>query len=586
MPTPARASMVRGMRLCPIALSLLGTACGAGDLGEPPAHREGRVERWLSPPAEPDACDGVGSTFRPPAHVLDLAAGGCDPRTEAYCFRLAPELRRAARELDAVGLLAASALAFDRAYISRLPGDEVRARALADLAVSGRRHALELVDAHPETPADVPGPASSASKARALHRAYAVLWALRGPPAARAALRPGLGYVAVSPEDAPPDRPVNIMAGDFPQSDLHVDVELEGYHYRLRTRVLVASSALDADGEIPPSGSLVGMLPRTPGPRIPAEGPVVISVHGHASLAEETIAMIRATVAEARSRGEALTVVAMDLPSNAYAEHLDPSALPPGEDAALRLLDQFLLGFVDALEARQPGFRDRVAAVSGGSLGGNLVLRLAREPSRPDWARRIMVWSPASIDWSWGRARLIPEPGSEFFDVVKHEAVRMTRDAATEPEKSDSRRAYFTADFTGVRSQADYWYRDGLRCKRTLIREGLTQLSEVYGPAFRRWHYRIAHEQLLFSHIEADPLSGVRPFERIRIPLLLVTGEEDDRVPMTTYRFVRRLAPYLAMPGQTLFLEDTGHAMHSERPRFLADHLLELLDAPEADPIR
>jgi pimeloyl-ACP methyl ester carboxylesterase len=398
---------------------------------------------------------------------------------------------------------------------------------------------------------------------RALERAYEVAWALRGPPAHRAQHRAALGWIAVSPEDDPPARPVNVPIGDHAQRDLWPAVAFgEGARRVARTRALVASTTPIAAIDVP--ADRVGVVPR-PGAPIPSDGPVLLYAPGHSSLAEEAAPLMTALINEARRDGRALTIVAVDLPSAGYAERIDPeeilAAFDHADDALLRFHDAFLIGVVEALEAQ-----DRIAAVIGGSLGGNLALRMG-ELDLP-WVRRVVAWSPASIDFSWSRARVAGAGDDEFNDLVKHEAVRLTRDESEEAEARDSRRDYFVGGLTSVSEQADYWYRDDWACKDAMIHEGHLQLGEIYDARFRRWHYRLAYEQLVFSHLEVRD-DGRRRFERITAPLLLLAGEEDDSMPMSTWSFAHRLAAHLTGPGRSVFLEDTGHAMHSERPRLV-----------------
>lgn len=105
-----------------------------------------------------------------------------------------------------------------------------------------------------------------------------------------------------------------------------------------------------------------------------------------------------------------------------------------------------------------------------------------------------MVWSPASIDFSWGRARWPLAAGEdEYVDLIKHEAVRQTRDASVRAESPSGRRDYFVGGLSSVRHQASYWYRDGWGCKDAFVRDGLLQLAEIYDGRFRRWHYRVAY---------------------------------------------------------------------------------------------
>ena len=553
-------------RLAPAAALAL-AACGFDDLGAPPEAGLARPESLFLPDADEQVC-ATGPASHAPHPDLLAADRGCDGL--AFCARLGADLRAVAAAADPRLALQRSAEAFARFSEGGRDRDHRRARAFADLAVSGGRAYAAFARWRPQRPSEVPGSAEETAKARALERAYRVAWALRGPPSVRLALRPALGYVAVSSEDDLPHRPVNVVS-PLVQADLAMTVEgRAGRPIALRVRVAQASSEPLASTGAP----AVGLLPEEP-LRLPAHGPVLLSVHGHASLAEEAVALFPALVARARADGRPLTVIAVDLPSNAYSTHVDYTEVgdPADAQAGLRFLDRFLIELVDALEARQPGLSERIEAVMGGSLGGNLVLRLAEREPAPSWVRRVVAWSPASVDYSWSRARVaFPAPGSEFLDVVKHEAVRLTRDASDDPEEADSRRDYFLSGLLGVRTQADYWYRPDWGCRDALVIEGMRQLSEVYEPRFRRWHYRIAHEQLVFSHIERGD-DGRRPFERIRVPLLLLAGEDDNGVPMQTHFFLERLAPHLTMPGETVFLQATGHAMHSERPALMAQLL-------------
>lgn len=554
-------------RLLPgLALALL-SACM--DLGEPPAGGAERQERTITPSEDERACDAAPfEAFAPPASLLATEGVGCDPETEGYCFALREELRDVARAADPLDALARAAAAHD-------DGDHVRARALADLAVSGTRAYAAFAELAPRA-GDLAAEASPDGVERALERAYAVAWALRGPASHRASARADLGWIAVSPEDDPPARPTNVPAASFPQHDLTVTVPLDdGRPRELRTRVFVASNAPPQEPFVP--RDLTSSVPPAPPPAIEGRGEVILYVPGHSSLAEEGAPLAEALVAQ-RDAETPITFVAVDLPSNGYAERIDPDevldAAAGAQDALLRFHDAFLLAVVEALEAEAPGTRDRIAAVIGGSLGGNLTLRLAE--ADPPWLSRVVSWSPASIDFSWSRARFVAGDG-EFVDVVKHEAVRMTLHESEEAEDDETRHDYFVGGLTSVRKQAGYWYRDDWGCRDAMIRDGLHQLGEIYDDRFRRWHYRVAYEQLVFSHLEPDP-DGVRPFERVTVPLLLVTGERDDGVPMQTWSFVERLAPYLTVEGSTLFLRDTGHALHSERPALLAREIEAFLD--------
>ncbi|MBX3269251.1 MAG: hypothetical protein KF729_03265 [Sandaracinaceae bacterium] len=546
--------------LLPVLLSALATGCLLPSLGEPVDLRE---ERVVVPTEDERDCapHDLDDALPPPA--LLATNRGCDARDEAFCFALAADLREVAALASPREALARAAHAYDT-------GDLERARAFADLAVSGARSYAAFA-ADPPMPGAIGG--SAAAEAFALERAYHVAWALRGPAAHRARARGPLGWIAVSPEDDAPGRPIAVHAAPWPQHDVVVDVPTPVEPRAVRTRVVIASTDPAPEPAVP--AELVGAIPPARPPLIPADHEVILFVHGHTSLAEEGAGLFAALIDEAGARGRALSIVAMDLPSNAYSERVDPRAIVDtfgGDDAVLRFLDAFLVALVDAL-----GVRDRVRAAIGGSLGGNLVLRLAE--GGHGWPRAIVAWSPASIDFSWSLARLpFAARDGEMTDVVKHEAVRVTREAWSAPETSESRRDYFVGGLSSLRDQAAYWYRPGWSCNERFVREGLRQVGETYGEHQRRWHYRVAYEQLVFSHLAVEE-DGERRFSRITAPLLLVAGDADDLVPMTTYSFVRRLSRHLTADGPTLLLADTGHALHCERPRLLAAEIAAFLDA-------
>jgi pimeloyl-ACP methyl ester carboxylesterase len=356
----------------------------------------------------------------------------------------------------------------------------------------------------------------------------------------------------------------------------------DGSPLTLRARVTIA--ILDAPTESPVPESLAGVVPIEGPPTLPDAGRIFLFVHGHSSRAEESDGLAAALLERHAALGRGLTVVSVDLPGTGYTERFEPAdilaAADParGQDVLLRFLETFLVALVDALDAAEPGVTDRIDAVIGGSLGGNLSLRLAERGDELPWVRRAVAWSPVSIDYSWTRAKLLGGGDEGFMDVIKHEAVRRTAHEADEAEDRGARARYFVDGVMSVRKQSNYWYRDGWACGDRLVAEGLRQLAEVYDSRLRRIHYRLAYEQLVFSHIEPAPGAGDLRFHSIVAPLLVIAGEEDNSVPMQTHYFVDRLAPYLESPGETLFFADTGHAMHAERPQLLAESITDFVE--------
>lgn len=117
---------------------------------------------------------------------------------------------------------------------------------------------------------------------QALDRAYAVAWALCGPPATHAALRPRLGWMAVSAEDDTAHRPVNLPPPPYEQ----YEIEVTCGNVVVATRLFIASA-----GDVPAAAVLPDprTLPPRPAPRIPEGHQVLLFLHGHSSGAEEAL---------------------------------------------------------------------------------------------------------------------------------------------------------------------------------------------------------------------------------------------------------------------------------------------------------
>jgi len=192
-----------------------------------PASQFPLPDQTLLDAAPNDARDAVGY-LGAPAQLGGNFMNNASPGT--YGLRLRTDLRVAARAVPQAKLqagnptttltmtLANAAAAFNR-------GDYVTANALADLAVTGRS-AYSTLQVHQPTAAEITFAAGLLSMPNpngvqfqkavldALTRAYEVAWALRNPDTQTAfQYRSGLGYIAVSAEDDPPARPVNVPSG-------------------------------------------------------------------------------------------------------------------------------------------------------------------------------------------------------------------------------------------------------------------------------------------------------------------------------------------------------------------------------------
>jgi hypothetical protein len=571
-------------------------ACAlAGSCGAPPADDfddpddfgggggkgDGLASRVIEPPREDCPVSQRNPAFLDPPAGLTVHDG----RSHA---RLVPALRAAARLRDARAILLL-------AVADRLRGGTATAQALADLAVSGRDAYASFRRLAPTDETLLAAARESlggdeAALATAvrttLDRAYRVAWALRGPTAHRLAARPALGWIAVSGEDDSPHRPVNIPSAPYPQVDLAVSIPAGGRTLPMTLRAMVASSweAVDAGPAFGPRS-----LPPDAFPRIPETDAIVIYIPGHGSRLEEGLDMVPPMHGAASSRGRDLTVISLDAPGFGYSSRVDHLAIAPADASqhnvgypALDFLEEGVVALVDALERAQPGVSSRIVGVIGGSLGGNLALRLARrDPARFPWLANVVSWSPVSVWESWGPARVIPTGPGEYFDAIKFQAVNISRERMLAPEEPGSHGEFldhvFGPPIHFAAPVSERWYRAGWEPCKSLLIEGSTRMQdEIYGPELRGLHWRTAHEVLLFSHRDPDP-GGTRPrYETVRARLLLAAGDADDEFPEFLFSKARELGDRI--PGaRTLFLADTGHSIHNERPRYFGRRVVDFL---------
>jgi pimeloyl-ACP methyl ester carboxylesterase len=563
--------------------------------------------------APPDLLD---CTVRPPCITNCL-----DPN----CARLVPGLRSAAQTRDAREILVRAALEY---YVLRRPelgplysASPRVAQALADLAVTGQAAYATFRDMTPTESALV-GPLSqrlrsafpthspvpsdvSGAVHQALHRSYQVVWALRGPTPYRNAQRAGLGWIAVEGEDDPPHRPVNIPATPYPQYNMTVRVR----GIDVTTRYMVASRDIADDHPVD-----IAAIPADP--ELPLIiGDVVLFIHGHSSSVEEAVTLAGPLLAQAADRGRPVTLIAMDLPSNGYASMLEHTTVAPADASLwntgypiLDFIEDFVIAFVDGLDARQPGIKGQIVGVIGGSLGGNMTLRLARrDPAVYPWLRTVVSWSPASSWPSWARAVIGIATRGRFYDLEKFASVHGTNAKMRETEINDgqphdSLHSLFHETVLGRKvgrvGQADHWYSKSWPCREAAMTASHRALYEIYNARFRRWHWRVAHEQVIFSHWDSDlrdlsvdpdprydPRAGPARYSTIKSRLFLAAGYDDNFEPELLFSETKALAGAMTMiAGQALLIRDTGHSIHVEKPGFFADRILTFLYAVPPPP--
>jgi hypothetical protein len=454
--------------------------------------------------------------------------------------------------------------------------------------------------------------------------------------------RKALGWIAVSGEDDKADRPVNVPSSDFPQYDLDVDVEAPLARapnptiVPMHTRYIVAQSNAPAPAFKP---ATEWTFPTShPVPTIAPDAEVLLFIHGMDSRAEEADDIIKALFKNPSRSAKNLVVISVDLPTSGYAENLDfervsllseigspkltplpipivipppltellrgvpgfalvvppgvPLVIPPGtpipdfaatgKTPLLDFIEAFVVRFVERLDEQVP-FKNNIKAVMGGSLGGNITFRLGRRPNVP-WLPNFVVWSPASIWNSLG----------EGADITKHLAPRVAWTSANNrdlndpndltPQRIGLRQAFFGSWDQPIvpliipQAQSDTWTSDLWPCKKSAIAGARLERHEMYDPRFLSWHWRLAAEQLLYSHQTIDPTTNQPRFMSNTKRMLLACGT-DDHVPYNDIcPATQSTAPNMTMtPGRALFLDKTGHSLDNERRTFWAQQLIEFL---------
>jgi 2-hydroxy-6-oxonona-2,4-dienedioate hydrolase len=250
------------------------------------------------------------------------------------------------------------------------------------------------------------------------------------------------------------------------------------------------------------------------------DGGTLLLIHGHTSRIEEYDGLIPTLARRHR-------VLVPDLPGSGYSDK-------PAREYTLAFYEDTLMAFLDQLGVVR-------AHLAGGSLGGNLVLRLAhRFPQRFD---RLVPWAPGS---AW-------EASPRVAAVIR----------------TLSSYAVF---WPMVKIQSRYWYSEDWPKKDATLRTTFTYYEEVMGPGFVRMYFGMAADQVERS------LFGLAP--EIRHPVLLAWGDRDNGANMG--EGVKRLHELLPH-SELLVFKGARHSLASEIPEPLSGAIDQFLARPERE---
>ena len=494
-----------------------------------------------------------------------------------------------------------------------------------------------------------------------LDASYSALWAIRSNDpvwrAKRAQITERNGWIAVSGEDDTPHRPVNVPTAPFPQYDLPVTLSGPYGTITAVTRYMVASAGTFIGPGTPPpdalldapvplntgtnAGTKTGTIGRVSGiaagtglsgqnrtglnlgasqivtrrlpvddlPIIPPGSKIIIYIHGGGSRLEEAVPLASWLITYGRALpfNQQYTVISFDMPNSAYGDSFDPAAVygstyHPTMSHILMFEEQYVINFIEALDQKVGNIKNRIAAVMGGSLGGNMSLLLARESTQKyPYLRTIVAWSPTSM---------LPVHGDIGNGIVKWGNLS---GANWGPEATNTRADYFyhlyfekLSNLLDLPADPVMWFwdgwvsKDGTNCKASEIAQSRFDRYEVYSSMLRRWTTAIDTEQAVYSFQDPDGPGSPPRFQQIGGRLLLVAGEKDCYTnacrnslnPLSVllsntidiYGYTHDVANLMrGASGRTLFIKNTGHSIHDERPRFFAQEIVHFLNMPDTN---
>jgi len=255
-------------------------------------------------------------------------------------------------------------------------------------------------------------------------------------------------------------------------------------------------------------------------PRLEPAAGTVLLIHGHTSRIEEYDGIVPRLA-------ERLRVLVVDLPGSGYSDK-------PEREYSLQFYEDILVAFLDALGVGR-------LHLAGGSMGGNLTLRLAHR--FPERFIRLAPWAPGS---AW--------PALPTAAAV----MRCT--------------AGYPLFWPIVKVQSRYWFSDDWPLRDQTLAETFRYYEEIMGPGFVRMYFDMAADQVGRTLFDIAP--------EIPHPTWLGWGDRDHGANMG--EGVARLHALLPDSRLRVF-PGARHSLAAEIPQELAAALSEFLLAAPAD---
>lgn len=297
----------------------------------------------------------------------------------------------------------------------------------------------------------------------------------------------GLSAACAPPQETPPTRPVGVPGSAFPQRDVVVD--------GLRLRYV----------DVGPTAEAAQPLP-------------LVILAGHTSRLEGYDPLVQRLSPRHR-------VLVLDFPGSGYSDK-------PDREYGLRFYEDTLVHFLDAVGV------DRAILV-GGSLGGNLVLRLGHR--FPERFPRLVAWAPG------GAWRAQPR-------------------LAAAMEALGGRLLFWPT----VWIQSRYWYAPDFPGREAALAGTFAYYREVMSPGFVRMYWGMAIDQVRQSLFDIAP--------EIAQPVLLMWGDQDHGAGMG--RGVARLHALLPRNELHVF-PGARHSIETEIPDAVAATIDAYVSRPE-----